>query len=273
MINLSISPANNALVIKPGATASQTLLITNLSENELYLTPSIESWQPSDGDGSVIFDTKLNPDISFKITNHGYKIGQTFSLKPKQALSLDLAITPKENISSFDSYYSFFVSQNSDNSLLSAPQTITRLGSNILITISDTINLPKKASITEFKSNPPRLVDSFFSPITLTAQVKNDTAFYSLISGKIVIKKNKKDLQEININPKNTLSLNKRNLDPITLKPPFWPGFYEFKLELNSQFQSTPVSINLFVFPFYLTIAISILLAIFFLSKALSKRH
>jgi hypothetical protein len=255
MFNLTISPAQAELVIKPGVTLTQVYYLTNNSDQTIILTPSVLPFTPKGFDGSVTYDETIqNPNVEFSLANPDVKLNQNFRLNPGQKTELVLQIKTYPQIPQGDNYYTFFISQATDTTFNTIPQSTARLGSHLLLSLSDSENPISQGEIKHFTTSP-RIKDIFLTPITFHAEVKNNSEFFFKTAGTLTITKNKLVIAQTELDSQNVLAnysrtLTCQNQQPCTISPPFWPGQYTATIALDSTSSASPVSITFFVFPF-----------------------
>lgn len=268
-LNLTLKPAQLEFIAKPGASITQAYNVTNNSANSIVLSTSVDPWLPTGPNGNVVYQgVPQNPNFEFSLNNADLKLGQSFILQPKESRQLVLKIKSFPQTPATDAYFTFFVSQDLSNSLRSSDNSAVsgRLGSHILISTSDSEDIPLKSQIVNLRASPP-LVDVFFPRVTLQGQIANLGEYFFKTDGKITITKNDQPIKELNIFPQNVLASSSRNIlcnsgnEPVacTLNPPYWPGLYTVTLNNTST--------SFFVFPFsilFLTLAIA---TIFFLFR------
>ena len=277
--NLSISPPQLELLIKPGSSFIQAYSITNDSDFPVYLSTSIENWEPNGPNGSVTYN-RLPPDpnIKFSLANSDLALGQSFLLLPKETKQIVLKINPLKTATTSDFYYTFFISQDLSNSMAigtNQSQTNAKVGSHILLSLSYTDKIKYQSKIIDFTALP-NLKDSFLTPISFSAKIKNTTDHFFKPSGKILITKNNSIIKELTILPQNVLAKNQRQITCQTenttstncnLTPPFWPGKYTATIHLsNENSASSSASINFYVFPLSPIIFILFIILIIFLT-------
>ena len=281
MFNLSISPPQLEIVLKPGTTITQAYRITNNSDQTVFLDTSVKPWIPTDTAGSLTYQNVIpNPHLKFSLSNADLRLGQTFKIPPNSNRQLVLKIKTDTNTPLRDSYHTFFISQ-ANIGVIAHPNPINQaqIGTHILISTSDTENPSTNAHITNFFVEP-KIKDSFFSHLTFEAQIDNLSDHLFKTNGTLVINKNNKKIQNFDIFPHNTLAHHSRDLActlyfdqqkqpprpaPCTIKPPFWPGKYTATLTLNLSDQTTSESINFYIFP-YTALFTLFTLSILFLS-------
>jgi len=275
MFNLTLSPAQTELVIKPGVTLTQVYFVTNNSEEVIILTPSVLPFTPLGLDGSVTYDeTVQNPNIEFSLANPDVKLNQNFRLNPGQKTELVLQIKTYPQIPQSDNYYTFFISEVADTTFNTIPQSTARLGSHLLLSLSDTENPASQGKIQNFTASP-RFKDIFLTPITFHAQAKNNSDFFFKTAGTLTITKNKLKIAETKLDSQNVLAnysrtLTCQNQQPCTIPPPFWPGQYTATITLENTSSASPASITFFVFPFSFCLLLLIFAGLLFF---LTRRH
>lgn len=250
MLNLTFSPPILEIIAKPGATITQAYEITNNSNEQVSLNPSVIPFTPKGIDGGVTYDNlSQNPNVEFNIQNTDLGLNQTFVLKPKETKQIVLKIKTLSNIPQSDSYYTFFLTQTDSGIQTNTTQTtnLGRIGSHILLSTSDSQNQEVSASVTRLTTSP-QIKDVFFTPIRISAQVDNLTDHYFKTDGKVTIFKNGNLVKEWKLYPQNVLASHSRSiqcadndLKPVdcTLPSPLWPGAYSVQIESNTATTST----------------------------------
>jgi len=252
--NLTISPAQVEYLLKPGTTIIQAYDITNNSNQDINLNTEILSFIPQGNTGSVIYqNTSSNPNITYSLNNSDLILGQPFILKANSKKQLVLKIKTSTTVSLQDSYSTFFVSQVQNQNNIDYPQATGKIGSHILLSVTDTENIPTKGSISLFKITP-KIKDVFFSRLQFVGEVKNDSNYFLKTSGQITLVKNDQTLKEIKLQPLNVLAnyyrqIDCQDLDSCTLKGPFWPGRYTATLSFDQNLNIPSSTVSFFVFP------------------------
>ena len=276
-IDLTIKPAQTEIVLNQNTSAyTQAYDIINNSSEAIRLFPSVETWIPSDSQGSVVYSSSLtNNDFSFSLVNSDLRLGQDFILAAHQKKQLVLRVSANSPDST-DGYYTFFVNQKPINDSISSQQNLGRLGSHILIS-SNVEGAPRSLEVKNFTLSPQ--IKDIFQKINISGEVYNPDIHYQAINGRIVISKNNQELFEQHLFPYTILAKNYRTLtcldssqepSPCSLPVPLWPGYYQGKIILNNS--STPsLTFSFFIFPYSIVIFIIIVFAILFLS--LRKKH
>lgn len=262
--NLSISPPQLELILKPGVTLTQAYDIVNNSDNVLLLTTSVDPWRPTDSNGSVTYDN-ISPSqyLHFSLANADIRLGQTFRLEPGAKRQLVLKIKSDSDALLTDNYYTFFVSQDATSTLnpdQTNNQLSARIGSHILISTHTTDSPEISLAVTNFTTTP-RFKDILFTPITINGLLNNNSEFYFRPEGKITLTKNNLIIKELTLAPQNVLAHHSRSIQclddqqntvPCSISPPFWPGLYTATINTTN----TTVSTSFFVFPYYFTFAL-----------------
>jgi hypothetical protein len=276
--NLTILPSQAEYVLKPGVTIIQAYDVINNSDFDITLNTQILPWIPFGSDGSVSYNQAINnPDIEFSLANANLKINEAFVLKANSKQQLVLKIKTNPNINLADNYYTFFIyqSQNTIQSNNNFSQATGKIGSHLLLTVSNTEN-PKTDSIIQNFSITPKIKDVFFRPINFQAQVRNNSDFFFKIGGKITITKNGKTVKELDLNPNNVLNHHSRNIScqnqtTCSLNPPLWPGHYNLKMELDPSLNAKSYDSSFYVLPIspilFLILITGIILGIKFFKK------
>ena len=274
--NLTLSPSQIEYVLKPGVTIIQAYDVTNNSDSYINLTTEVLSWIPSGTTGSVNYQQAVtNPSITFSLNNSDLQLGQSFNLAPKTKRQLVLKIKTDSNINLSDNYYTFFVTQNltTTSSKDNISQASGKIGSHILLTVSD-VQDPKVESAIQNFSISPKIKDIFFRPITFTGQIKNNSDFFFKINGQITITKNDKIIQELILNSDNVLNHHARNFscsdqNICQLNTPLWPGHYQVSLTLDSGLNAKSYDTSFYVLPLSPLLFLLLIIGIFFGYKKL----
>ena len=270
MFDITLKPAQTEFVALPGGVITQLYDITNNSDTSLTVDASILPWKPVGSNGSVDYENiSLNLNIHFSATNDS-KLQSPFVLMPKSTRQFILKINISDDTSLGDYYYTFFISQKQSNSFDSSfSGTSGKIGSHILLSVSQTENPATHISVDNFKATP-KLKDIFFTPVTFNAQINNQSGYFFKTIGNLTITKNNLILKKIDLLPLNVLAGHNRNLQCIescTLSPPFWPGAYTATINFDPSVSDKSFSTTFFVFPFSLLILLVIPI-VFFAIKA-----
>ena len=270
--NLTFSPAQIEFVLKPGITIIQAYDITNNSDSSIILNTEVLPWIPSGTNGSVNYNQAVsNPNIEFSLNNSNLQLGQPFTLAANSKQQLVLKIKTNSNINLSDNYYTFFVFQDQNTTATSKDnfsQASGKIGSHLLLTISDTEN-PKVTSEIQSFSISPKIKDIFFQPIIFKGKIKNNSDFFFKTNGKITIIKNDQIIKELELNSDNVLNHHSRDIsctDQTTCKinPPFWPGHYKITVTLDSSLNAKSYETSFYVWPISPLLLIVLVIGIIF---------
>jgi len=266
--HLTLSPAQREYILKPGASFTQAYQVTNNSTSTLVLNTLLEPWAPLGTDGSLRFDPYLqNPDLEFSLNNADLRLGQNFKLSPGESRQLVLKIKAFPQANPSDAYYTFFVYQDQNsllNSEISGSSTSAKIGSNLILTISNSDQISAKASFSELDASPS-FKDALFGKITLSGQINNLSPHFFQTAGKITLSKSGLTQKELLIYPQNVLANHSRDLlcldtstppapTHCTIPAPLWPGYYTATYTLDSP--ATSATLSFFVFPYWLFLAL-----------------
>lgn len=277
--NLTLSPAQIEFVLKPGVTIIQAYDVVNDSGSSITLNTEVLPWIPSGTNGSVNFNQAVNnPNIEFSLNNANIQLGQPFTLAPNSKQQLVLKIKTNSTMPLSDNYYTFFVYQDQNITTTSKDnfsQASGKIGSHLLLTVSNTEN-PKVASEIQSFSVSPKIKDIFFNPITFKGKIKNNSDFFFKTNGKITITKNDKIIKELELNPDNVLNHHSRDIsctDQTTcqINPPFWPGHYKVTFNLDSSLNAKSYETSFYVWPISPLLLIVLVIGIIFGIKKFKK--
>mgnify|MGYP000872129012 CR=1 FL=1 len=256
MFNLSLSPPQIEFVLKPGISLTQAYQVTNNSQQSIILNTEVLPFVPQGDNGSVSYSSLLaNPNISFSLNNADLKLGQPFTLSPKESRQLVLKIKASPQTELADYYSTFFIYQTVDTSAndRNISQSTGKIGSHVLLSVS-TSEFPQTNGQVKKFITTPKIKDVFFTKINFSIQIQNKTNYFFKSLGKITIFKNEKIIKQLNLNSQNVLANHNRSLlcenqTACTLSPPLWPGKYTATLEFNSNLNVPSSSTSFFVLP------------------------
>jgi len=276
MFNISISPPQTELVIKPSGRFTQAYQIKNNGNQTLYLSTSIKQFLPADSTGAISYFDTSTDQISFSLANADLKLGQNFIIKPNQEKQLVLKFSALPTTPDQDYYFTLFISQIDQGG--STSSSLGQIGAHILISSSQNLTTQPKANIDSIKTTP-KFKDVFLKPISLSVDLQNQSDNFFKAEGKIVIQKGGKIIKELAVNPQNILAnsshyltcLENDQVIPCSISPPFWPGPYTATLKLDSEVNYTSSPSTFLVLPYSIFALIIIVFGIFFLAKKLKK--
>jgi len=272
-VSLAVSPPILQVLVKPGKLITQVYKITNYGDPTI-ITSKIYPSEAKDNQGHVrILSTGKGTDNStlswFSYLNANLALGEPFFLSGNETQEVVLKIAVPPDTQEGDYYFTIvFSSESPPKSANSGTRATGAIGSNILLTISNTGNPVIKGEIKEFSA--PKIIDSFdILPVKLV--VKNTGTTYFAPKGKITFSGLMLG-SEYTILPQNILGNSERilvatpsaTLDqdtsyPITLGiKGFFLGTYKLKTEIDLGDGKTFLvkQINVYGFPFKITLVI-----------------
>ena len=275
MFNISISPPQTELVIKPSGRFTQAYQVKNNGNQTLYLSTSIKQWLPIDSTGALHYFDTATDQISFSLANADLNLGQNFILKPGQDKQIVLKLVSSKATPDQDYYFTFFVSQIDQGGSTSA--SLGQIGAHILMSSSSNLTTEPKASINSIKTSP-KLKDIFLRPISFQVDLQNQSDNFFKAEGKIVIQKGGKIIKELAVNPQNILANSSHYLTCLdnpscSINPPFWPGPYTATLKLDSEVNYTSSPSTFLVLPYSIFALFVIIFGFIFLFKKLKKTN
>jgi len=190
-LSLSLWPPLLEVTLKPGKSITQVYKLTNEGETDLIITSQIVPFTPADEFGNVALkqtkneinkaqDENLPPASSpseatnwFSFQNADLQLGQNFLLKAGQSQQIVLSVKIPPQAKEDDYYLTLLFESQPENQSgdQSGAQAQAKIGTNILLTVSETGEPPKKAQIEQFSlANFQfsifnfQLIDSFTKP-------------------------------------------------------------------------------------------------------------
>jgi hypothetical protein len=241
--SLSISPPLVEIKIQPGKSLIKAFDIENNGEADLYLRSRIVPFEPKGELGKI---SLLDDDLTLsKLESEGLKFGlinvspslkETFLLRSGEKKQLVLKITALQTATEKDHYFTFLIEQTTKGEFISQSVTSTqaKIGSNVLLSVSESEPSLFQGQIADFKA-VPRLTD-IFDKVGFKTIIVNGGGNYFKINGGIEIKNwNGKTVKELRFRPDNVLTASKREAvcwqeekeTQIDCQfKPSWPGKY-----------------------------------------------
>lgn len=285
-ISLGIYPPILEAIIKPGKYITQVFTIYNNSETNVVLKSSLSSFKPDGEHGRVTLSPSkgaLAP-LNFSYLNSDLEPNQPFTVRAGSSQQVVLMIKPSENAPEKDYYATLLFETQPVKSFLPFSNTAakTKIGSNLLISVSNTGRLKKNAEITEFSIKNFKIIDSFDNA-SFIVRIKNTGHSFLKPFGQITTKGWFNQEFKNKLLPENILSDSIRNIncaeeDGENIKPvvcaidsKFMLGAYQSDLEFKINQNSPPLqkSIRFIAFPWKLLLALIILIPIV---KIISKK-
>ena len=215
-ISLGIYPPILEAIIKPGKYITQVFTIYNNSETNIVLKSSIFSFKPDGEHGRVTLSQSkaaLAP-LNFSYLNSDLEPDQPFTVKARSSQQIVLTIKPSETAPEKDYYATLLFETQPVKSFLPFSNTAskTKIGSNLLISVSSTGELKKSAEITAFSLKNSFIIDSFDN-ISFIVRIKNTGHSFLKPFGQITTKGWFKQKYENKLLPENILSDSIRNIN------------------------------------------------------------
>ena len=265
--------------MQPGKKITYAYQAKNNSSSPITLIAHIVPFEPvgEQGQTKIVKSQEIKIyENWFSFLNADIALDQPFTLAPNQDLQLVLKISLPQNAPQGDYYQTLLLEQvalniNNQNT---ATQTLGTIGSNILLTVSQSGRPEKKAEIIEFAPKNALLSRFFdsFSNIQLTLRIKNTgKAFFKPI-GEISIATDKLSLQPDNILAGTIRQIQCEN-GSCQIKPPSILGHYQAQLKftLDENSPSYKKTVGFWVLPIKLTMGI--IIAVLFLYGIWSLRR
>lgn len=175
-LSLSIWPPLLEVTLQPGKSITQVYKLANNGQADLVITSSILPFKPEGEDGNIKLTNEASPALEwFSFQNANLDLGQSFSLPAGKEQEAVLRIKAPLEAQEKDYYFTLLFSTNPDlnrGQFQPQSQAQAKIGSNILLTVSQSGQSQKKAQIIEFslkngllpKSSKWQIIDSFNKP-------------------------------------------------------------------------------------------------------------
>jgi len=247
-------------MIQPGKEVKQVYSVMNNGGNT-FVTPKIVYFTSENNDGIVNLTEDPAPDW-VKYSKDPIKIGNG------DKTEFNVVFSPPENSEETDHFLTLFFESSVPTDLLNQNSSLyqTRIGTNILITVSKDGNPKKSAEILTFSA--PMFVDSFYGKINFTARLRNNGNSYWKPIGKITIND-----ETLRIAPQNIISGTSRDIKcleneiltdcEIQNRPFVGKVMAELDFQVDDDPKIYSQSISTYVIPITPTFLIILLLTIF----------
>ncbi|MFA5770085.1 MAG: hypothetical protein WC894_01155 [Patescibacteria group bacterium] len=268
-VSLSLSPPLLELFIKPDKSIMVAYKLENLGD-PTFLNLKILPFEAKDNLGNIRIKPEFEGPVRFSLDNSDLKLDQPFFLKTNSSQQILLRIRIPENITDGDYYYTLLAEATPPTASegIGSARVKTTIGSNILVTISNSGNVDIKPKISLFSikgglvfSQNVRIFDSSDKiPVVLSVVNKGKNTIKP--EGQITLKGNLGETAKYDIISKNILAESERLLEatpsasystPTTL---ILSGFFVGKYSLSTQImfgENSPTIFGLttfYAFPF-----------------------
>lgn len=265
---LSVSPPLLRVTIKPGKSISQIFTLTNLTTDDKFLIARIVPFENADLNGNPDIDLRNSaPWLNyFSLANTNIKLGEPFTLKGGSTEQLVLSLSVPETAILRDLYATLLISTytNTIDQKYLGSQVSATIGSNLIISVSSVLHpgtILKIGSITPVTGSFIKFGNLYIadniSPLSFTAQIKNDGDFTAETKGIFRITSRKDDPVHLDgILPVYVLAHTSRQLLNINGQNfKFTPGLtqigsYKAVLSVNTDNANSENSLTIFFFPF-----------------------
>jgi len=266
-ISLSVSPPITEITIQPGKEVIQTYDLKNEGETTL-INISVVPFFPQGIEGYQEFDEELAEAYQgwFSLIDPQIAWGSKFNLPKGETQTVSLKISPPRDTNLKDYYFAvLFITQQDSETGLDSSYSQARIGSNLLITVTDDGNPIKNVEIANFSA--PLIIDSF-AKLNYSVTLKNIGRSFVKPMGKIIVtSKPFGKVQEIFLAPVNVLVSSSRDVPCLIgnettacrLDNKFHLGVYKAKLQfiLDEETQNYTSEIVTIALPFSLMLGIT----------------
>lgn len=236
-VTLSIWPPILEVMIQPGKSFTQAYEITNESGTDLYLRPIIVPFKPSDLNGNISLELDQPSNRYFSLTNNQITLNQTFKLSANSRQQLVLRIAIPKTEPDQDHYFTFLIEQSAEGKFAgnTGGESSIELGSNILLTISQSGISEKQASISRFFPQPK--IADLWQKINFEVLIQNTGQSFFKTVGEIEINHRllKKKTTKLELRPDNILANSGRKIicQNQSSFSSLLPGPYQAKLSFS----------------------------------------
>ncbi len=274
-VSLSISPPLLEIFIKPGKSIMVAYNLKNYGD-PTFINLKILPFEAKDELGNIRIKQEFEGSVRFDLDNSELKLNQPFFLKTNDTQQILLRIRIPENITDGDFYYSLLAETSPPTASegIGSTRTKATIGSNILITISNSGDIDIKPKIVLFSTQgrfslnkEVKIFDSLDKiPIILTIVNKGKNMIRP--EGQINLKGNFGETAKYDIISKNILAESERLMeatpsaridnDNTLVLSGFFIGKYNLSTQIKFGENSPTIfgSTIFYAFPFKITGAI-----------------
>jgi len=211
-VSLSLSPPLIELFIKPGKAVMVAYKLENFGD-PTFLNLKILPFEAKDSLGNIRIKPEFEGPVRFSLDNSELSLGKPFFLKTNSSQQILLRIRIPENITDGDYYYSLLAETSPPTAIegVGSARTKATIGSNILVTISNSGNIDIKPKITLFSTLGKVFDSSDKIPVVLTVVNKGKNMIKP--EGQISLKGNFGETSKYDIISKNILAQSERLLE------------------------------------------------------------
>jgi hypothetical protein len=294
-VSLSLSPPLLELFIKPGKSIMVAYKLDNLGD-PTFISLKVLPFEAKDNIGNIKIKSEFEGPVRFSLDNADLQLEQSFFLKTGASQQILLRIRIPENITDGDFYYSLLAETNPPtiSEGIGSARAKATIGSNILVTISNSGNIDIKPRMIRFSTQGGVFDSSDKIPLIFIVENKGKNMIKP--EGQITLKGNFGETAKYDIIPKNILTESQRLIEatpsaqincddsrtdkaclsPISL---LLSGFFIGKYNLSTQMsfgENSPTifsSTTFYAFPFKITagIFIATIIIVFIIRRSKGK--
>ncbi len=209
-IDLAVSPPTAYMKVKQGSSATHTIVIENLSDQQLKLTPRIVDFKSDNTSGTpVLSDESSFPYFDFDATSLEQL---TLPAKGKAQLTLRMSVPSGVPNQEFPMTVLFESQPDTDFSAAASDSQVRgMIGSNLILLVSGDAQVPSNLAVNDFKTSG--IIDSF-RPLKFTPVVTNTGYGATAASGSAqILNWRGKVVKEYQIKPVVILGNSSRELE------------------------------------------------------------
>lgn len=213
-VGLSISPPLLEVMIQPGKSITKAYQLTNNSDFDLYLIAKIVPFTPADLSGNISLDHEskiTNHESLFTLQNSNIQLNQPFQLTAGTSQQLVLKLDIPQVVEEKDYYYTLLIEQAERGKYIGSQHRI-KIGSNLLITVSESGQPKTNFNLAEFSARP-KFAD-LFDQVEFNLVIENTGQAFFKPEGKIEIYNTffNRKMAELNLLPENILVNSSRKI-------------------------------------------------------------
>lgn len=219
-VDLAISPPLLRTIIKPGKSIMVAYRLINYGDPTI-ITAKVRPFLAKDNFGNVAIDSEFSGPIRFSLDNANLEMEKPFFMKTNDSVQLLLQMRVPDGTPNGDYYYTLLAETSPPPVMegIGSARTKASIGSNILITVTDSGAVDVKSKITLFDvisrfrfnllGNPIRIIDST-DKIPVVLYIQNSGRNLFTPQGKIILRGNFGETADYDIVPQNVLAGSQR---------------------------------------------------------------
>lgn len=239
-IGLKINPPLVQAIIKPDTSITINYTLVNTGD-PATVTLSMHTFKQTSPDGTMMLQPKTDDTITFIIADQNFAFGKPLLMEHNSELTIPVRINTSSSTPNQDYYFTLLARTKNPSGRDGETNTLVsvEIGSNLLLTVSQTANLEIKGKIAQFDVKPRfrlslsgktyNIIDSL-DPVRILLVVSNDGKNRFVPSGSITLVGNFGEVARYPLAQQSVLAHTSRKILTDADKQPDLPDLYSLVL-------------------------------------------